>query len=283
MELNVRIEKDLPPIVPDAISFETGTSRQDLQGVPAYEHHGQDFTPFDRGALPSFFEDLLLGRPMPLVFATPRIQDIDTVAAIALFLHRDLATHPNTPGFIYTVDFVHRQGFAALAHVEERLARFFSALRDYFPEKGLSQREVGTRLTTAVGWIREYIHEGSLPVLGDQNVALPRVLDIGTNGFVLAEATGSLIDSWVELYRLGFLRGMLIRLEDNDLRSILIARKSPFIEFNLELAARILNQMETAMGHLPEWKVSPDSLWLESPPDGTLLLVQHVTEVLVRI
>src|SRR5215831_14816074 len=100
MELNVRIESALTGPIESAVSFETGLTRRQLQENIAYEHHGEDFSPDDKGALPSFFEDLLLGRPMPPTFATRSIQDVDTLVAIALFLHRDLATHPNTPGFV---------------------------------------------------------------------------------------------------------------------------------------------------------------------------------------
>lgn len=284
MDLHVRIEKDLPDIVPDAISFETGAARRDLDAPDPviYEHHGREFTPFDRGALPSFYEDLVLGRAMPPVFATPRIQDIDTLLAIALFLHRDLATHPATASFVYTVDFVHRHGLPALAHIEEDLARFLSALRTYFPDKGLSQRETGDRLTQAIGWIREYIHEGKLPVLGAPPRTEVRVLDQGNSGFVVAETTGSLWDGWVELYRTGFLRGVLIDFA-TDRRRVLVARKSPFLAFDLRAASRIFNQMETAMGELPDWTAHENGLWLEGPSDGTLILVKDILDVLVRV
>jgi hypothetical protein len=284
MDLKVRIEKGLPPIVPGAISFETGASRAnlDVPDVVAYEHHGKDFTIFDRGALPAFYEDLLLGRAMPVVFATPSIQDIDTLLAIALFLHRDLATHPATTSFVYTVDFVHRHGLPALAHIDADLARFLSALRTHFPDKGLSQRETSARLTQAIGWLREHIHEGQLPVLGAPPRAEVRILDHGTTGFVVAETTESLWDGWVELFRAGFLRGILID-STSERKRVLIARKSPFLPFDLALAARILNQMETAMGELPDWVVRLDGLWLEGPSDGTLILLQDILNVLVRM
>jgi hypothetical protein len=283
MEINVRIERDLPAIVPDAVSFETGASKAQLETSLAYEHHGSEFTPFDRGALPSFYEDLLLGRAMPLVFATPRVQDIDTLMAIALFLHRDLATHPATAGFVYTVDFVHRLGLPALAHIEEDLARFLSALRVYFPDTGISQRELSHRVTTAVGWIREYIHEGKLPLLGQTPHTEVRILDRGTNGFVAAETQAPLWDGWVELFRAGFLRGILVDHSPGDRKHCLVARKSQFLGFDLPLACRVLNQMELAMGELADWTTTPDGLWLKSPPEGTLLLLRDILEILVRV
>ena len=284
MDLNVRIEKTLPALVPDAVSFETGATKEQLglSDAIAYNHHGEAFSSFDRGALPSFYEDLLLGRAMPLTLATTALHDIDTLTAIALFLHRDLATHPATQGFVYTVDFVHRLGFPALAHIETDLARFLTVLRNYFPEQ-LSQREFSERLTTAVGWIREYIYNGSFPTLGVNPNLEVRILDIGTTGFVLAETKGNLWDGWAELYRQGHLRGVLTHVGGGDRRKVLVARKSLYVPFNLVMACQVLNQMETAMGELPEWKVTPDALWLEGPSEGTLILFRQLLELLIRI
>jgi hypothetical protein len=286
MDLNVRIEKGLPPLVEGAVSFETGATREQLADPSqiAYEHHGPEFSPLERGALPAFFEDLLLGRPMPLVFATPQIQDVDTLVAISLFLHRDLATHPAMPGFVYLTDFVHRLGLPALAHIDEDLARFFSALRTYLPDEGLSQRDLSNRIQHAVSWTRKYIHEGSVSLLGSAQVSSVQVLDQGTSGFVVAQCQGPLLDGWVELYRLGFLRGILVSsAQQNDRRHVLIARKSVYVLFDLKAAGRILNQMESAMGELPDWTVDPNGLWLKSPRDGTLILLQDTTQILIRI
>ena len=285
MELNVRIEKNLPALVPDAVSFETGIKRADLAvpGIFAYEHHGEDFTPDDKGALTQLFEDLILGRTLPLTLAVRSVQDIDTLVAIALFLHRELATHPAMPEFIYTVDFVHRLGLPALAHIAEDKARFFSALRDYFPEKGLSQRELSARVTTAVGWVREHILQGTLPVLGAVPRSEVRVLNQGTNGFVVAVTKESLWDGWVELYRLGFLRGVLVEYAPGDRQRVLIAKKSHFVQFDLGTAARAINQVETAMGESSEWTVSTDGLWLQGPAAGTLLLLRQILEILTRV
>jgi hypothetical protein len=285
LELNVRIEKDLPPVVDGAVSFETGATREQLNdpAIVAYEHHGEGFTTSDQGALSAFFEDLLLGRPMPLVLATPRIQDVDTLVAISLFLHRDLATHPNMPAFVYVTDFVHRMGLPALAHLDDHLARFFSALRAYFPDKGLSQRETSKRLQNALGWVRQYIHEESIPLVGSPPEVRIQVIDRGSNGFVVAEGTGPLLDGWVELYRQGHLRGLLVGPALNDRRQALVARKSLFLPFNLEMAARIFNQMESAMGEDPAWSMAPNGLWLEGPKEGTLILVQDLLKVLTRV
>jgi len=289
MDLNVRIEKGLPTVVPDAISFETGLTKEQLEDpeVLGYEHHGPEFSAYDKGALPSFYEDLILGRPMPTTLATPGVQDIDTLLAIALFLHRDLATHPSTAHVVYTVDFIHRLGLPALAHLDDNLARFFSSLRTYFPE-GLGQRELSDRVQHGVGWLREYIHDGTLALTAPSRARV-RILDQGTSGFVVATDESDtplsihLVDGWVELYRLGFLRGVLSKSGQNDRNYVLAARKSLFLPFDLEKACHILNQMESSMGELPDWKVSEDELWLWGPPEGTLILLRHINDVLVRV
>lgn len=284
MELNVRIDKTLPVIVPGAVSFETGATRQDLEGIEfVYEHHGGGFSTSDKGALTQFFEDLILGCPFPLTLATHSVKDVDTLLAISLFLHRDLATHPTMPELVYTVDFVHRLGLPALAHIAEDKARFFSALRDYFPEKGLSQRELSARVTTAVGWVREYVHQGTLPVLGPVAQTEVRILNQGTDGFVVAVTKGSLWDGWVELYRLGFLRGILVEYVAGDRQRVLVTKKSHFVRFDLGSAARVLNQIETATGEPPEWTVTKDGLWMQGPATGTLLLLRQILEILTRV
>lgn len=282
LELTVRIEPDLPEVVDKAVSFETGASREQAADprLFVYEHHTNGFSLNEPGALVYFFEDLILGRSMPLVFATKALNDIDTVVAITLFLQRDLALHPALPGFVSMVDFVHRRGLPALSHIEPDLARFLCFLRGYLPEIGLSKRQLGERLTQAVTWIREYVMDGSLPHLGVEPTPV-RVIDQGSSGFVLAETAGSLVDGWVDIFRQGFLRGLLVGPDQDGRKRMLGARKSSFVSFDLLLAAHLLNQMETAMGELPEWK--SDGMWLESPPSGTLILTSHVLEVLVRV
>jgi len=279
LELTVKIEANLPAVVPDAVSFETGATREEIASAetPVYEHHGKQFSTLDPGALPYFFEDLIMGRAFPLTFATRAVHDVDTLVAIALFLHRDLATHPAMPGFVYVVDFVHRGGLPALAHIEQDLARFLCFLRASFPEKGTVPQD---KLTAGITWVREYIANGQIPHLGAPPEGV-RVVDIGSNGFVVAQTSGSLFDGWVDLYRQGFLRGVLINTGEGDRRFVLGARKSVYVGFDLVMAAHLLNQMEVAMGELPEWE--SDGLWLKAPPQGTLILMKHLLEVLTRV
>lgn len=286
LEFNVTIDPSLPVVVPEAISFETGATRKQA-GDPAlfvYEHHGDEFGTADPGALTSFFEDMILGRPLPLVFATHQIRDLDTIVAMALFFQRALAIHPAMPGFVACVDLVHRRGPAMLGHIEPDLGRFFMLLRSVFPDEGLSKRELGERIATAVVWITDYLN-GMPPALGKQwpNV---RVLDIGTEGFVLAETLGDLTGGWVELFRRGHLRGLLIGPDTDGRRRALIARKSFSVSFDLHKAAEVFNEMERAMGERPDWILAGplhNPLWLWGPKRGTLIRVGQMLELLKRV
>lgn len=279
--LSVLVERDLPVIVSQAVSFETGALPMQVHDVTlhAYEHHGRDFGPDAPGALQRFYEDLLLGRPLPLKFATRAIADFDVVFAIALFLHRDLAIAPGAPATIATVDAAHRIGLPYIAHLDPDFGRFLLHLRAFFP-RGLSKREVGERITVAVGWVRDYMMQGTLPHLGVSEVSL-RVIDHGTNGFLFAQADGNLVDAWVEAFRRGFLRGVIFGPDLDGRRQVIAARKSPYLQFDLSRASAILNEMEHAMGEMRGWRADP--LWLHGPIDGTTILPSDVTEVLLRV
>lgn len=280
LEFRVIIEPKLEPVLENTLTFETGASREQVAdpALYAYEHHGVEFGQTDPGALTSFFEDLILGRPMPLTFATRSVKDIDTLFAIALFLHRDLAIAPAMPGLIAQVDLVHRRGLPVLGHVGPDLAAFFRLLRAYIPA-GLSKSDMGERLATAVGWIRDCVLHGSFPTPG-KPFAAARVLDVGSDGFVVAETAGDMLEAWVTLFSRGHLRGLLVS-ERGARRRVLIARKSHFCAFDIGLAARLLNEMESAMGEKPEWRVEGDWLW--GPRAGTTIFVPHLVEVLVRV
>lgn len=281
LSFQVLIDPHLPPVVEGAVSFETGASRAQASDPKlfVYEHHGEGFRPEDRGALTSFFEDLILGTPFPLVFATHRIGGLDTILAASLFLHRDLAIHPGMPGLVAAADLVHRRGHPYLGHVEPDLARFFQGLEGYFTGN-FSKKELGERLTSAVQWVREYVIEGRLPDLGPRPQPV-RVLEVGTNGFVLALAERPSVEAWVGLYRQGFLRGILIGPEDGDFRQVVASRKSERVEFDLGRALVHLNELETLSGGASEWRL--DGLYLFGPPVGTTILVSHLLEVLLRV
>lgn len=231
--------------------------------------------------LRAFYEDLILGRPLPLRLVIRSIDDIDGVLVVALFLDRKLALHPAMVGLVAAVDLGMKYGPAGLSHVDRDLGRFVALVRVYL--LGASSKEdKGERLKTVVQWVQDYINEGLLPSLSPEPKP-PRILDLGSNGFVVAEVgvEVNLVDSWVELYRLGHLRGVIFGPPIADRRAILGARKSPLVDFRLDKAASVLNEAERAMGELPGW--AADDLWLWGPEDGSLLLPSHVMEVLVRV
>jgi hypothetical protein len=165
-----------------------------------------------------------------------------------------------------------------LAHMDVDLSRFLRGLKSYFPSN-LSKRDQGERLSTAVQWVVEYITQGTLPNLGPQPEAV-EVLDVGSNGFVLARGNPS-VESWETLCRQGHLKGAIIGATDGDFRKVLVARKSLAVGFDLERAVIILDEMERLSGSHPGWALQGDYLY--SPPEGTTILLSYLTEVLVRI
>ncbi len=281
MEFKVRVEKTASAVSADEVTFETGaTLEQTLdRNTFAYEHHGEGFPPGTPGSLTRFYEDLILGRPFPLAFATRAIADVDTLFAIALFLHRDLAIVPSTPGIVASVDMAHRLGVAGLAHIDADLAHLIRVLRVYLPE-GLSKRELGERLTVSTGWIYSYMLRGELPHAGPTLDPI-QILDHGSNGFVVAQTTRMLLDAWVDVYRQGFLRGVVFSPDKDGRRLVLAARKSLFLEFDLHRAAHMLNELETVMGEAAGWEAS--DLWLRGPTSGTILAPSHMLEVFLRV
>lgn len=245
--------------------------------------------PFPEGAvcfgadfgLRRFYEDLIMGQPFPLVFATRGINDLQTVVAISLFLHRELAINPATPNLVVAAELTDKYENAGLAHIDYDLGRFFRFVKRFLPPD-LSKKELESRLISAVAWVREFVLEGRLPSMPGEPPS-PRILDRGTNGYVVAEAPAKsrLDEVWVELFRQGYLRGVVFGAVEDDRRKVLIARKSAFLSFDLARAAEIFNEAERAMGELPGWQAS--ELWLTGPDEGTLLLPSMVLDVLVRV
>lgn len=281
LTFQVLVDPSHPPITEGAVSFETGASKAQTQDPDsfAYEHHGPDFGPQDPGALTRFYEDLVLGTPMPLTMALREVSKIDTLVAVALFLHRDLPVHPSTPGLVAAVDLIHRRGPALLGHVGADLARFLQGLEMFFAPR-LSKEERGERLGTAAQWVRGFILDGELPNMGPIAPSV-RVLDMGTNGFVLAESERPGVEAWSELYRQGFLRGVVLGPQDGDFRLVQASKKSERVPFDLTRAALLLNELEGLTGGTPSWQV--EGLTLFSPPEGTTLLVNYLLEVFLRV
>ena len=281
LTLSVLVDKGVPVLSPDTLSFETGATPDQVRSVPAcaYEHHGEGFHPDAPGALQRLYEDMLLGRPLPLRFATRAIGGFDTVFAVTLFLHRETAIAPGTPATIATVDAAHRIGLPYLSHLDPAFTRFLMRLGSLFPPN-LSKGATGENLRLTVGWVREYLMEGKLPHVGGASPAL-RVLDTGTNGFLFGMADEVSSGAWMEAFRLGFLRGLIVGPEQEGRRHVLAARKSPYLDFDLGQAAQALNEMERAMGEPPEWRSDP--LWLSGPPGGTFILPSDLLRLFLRI
>lgn len=244
-----------------------------------------DFTTEDKAAavysvdgLASFFRDLILGRPYPLVFVARGIDNLGTLTALTLFLYRDLAINPATPGFIASVTLVDGLGTSGLAHLDRDASRFLRFIRSFLqatPEKNTQEA-----LATVVGWIRAYILSGALPALPPA-IPEPRIIDRGTDGFVFASTSHpDLLLGWEELFRQGFLRGALLQKVELDRWRVLCARKSFYLTFDLKKVASALNQAEEAMAEPAEWET--DGLWLRGPEKGSLVLPSALLNVLLK-
>jgi hypothetical protein len=276
IEFSVSLDPNAPSCLDDAVTFETGASIQQVRDPAtfAYNHHGPGFLDVYPGALTVFFEDLVLGRPLPVKFVAHRIDGMDTVVAMALFMHRELAIEPRTPGFVAQIDFLHRRGLTVVGHVDRDVEQMVVLLNEG-PEKDDAEW-----LQRAIGWVREYLLTGTVP--GTVRPTPVRIIDRGTNGFVVATSPSpSLLRAWIELYRQGFLRGVVLGDDQNGRRHVLVSRKSAYVELDLMKVAAILNEMEAAMGETPGW--AGDGLWLASPPHGTFLLPEHLLQVLIRV
>lgn len=230
-------------------------------------------------ALASFYSELILGKPFPLKLLMRDVSSASSLLVVTLFLRRDLAIHPKMFGLFAAATLADQYREAGLAHIDSDVGRFFQLIEEYLPSD-LSRTEQRKRLTSAVDWVADYVTNDRLPALPPQ-VPVPTVLDVGTDGFVLAETDHTdLRNGWVELYRQGFLRGVLF-CAVGERRHALVARKSPFLVLDLRKGADILNEAEAAMSEPPGWLV--DGLWLHSPEGGTLLPMNAVVQILVRI
>lgn len=235
-------------------------------------------------ALQQFYRDLIFGRPLPIKLVAREIQDIDEALIVALFLDRKLAIAPTASTVVFACD-LGRFGPAGLAHVDRDFAEFITWARLYLGDNSGGSSH-GERVRHVVEWLQRYILEGVLPSgpVSITESGLPRVLDLGTNGFVVAGVGwgSDLPYAWTELYRQGHLRGALFEQEIEGRRRVLVARKSPLVALDLEKASAILNEAEKAMGEAPGWAVEA-SLWLWGPEEGTLLLPTDIVQILVRL
>lgn len=265
LQFHVVIDSSVPSNG-DVVYFRAGVLASDT--VASYED------------VDGFYQELISGRPLPMTFWTPAVHDEWTLVALALFLHRDLAIQPSVPSLLALRPFLTAFPVWGGAHVDRDLGRFLGFLRAFVPQ-GLTQQDMGDRVGSAVGWIRSYLLDGTLPQMPDSFKGV-RVLDRGSNGFVLAESLGQDLEGdWVELFRLGHLRGLLLGQPSERSRPMLIARKTPWATLNLEQAESALNELEIAMGGDPEWAIDGDRI--KSPSAGSILAVSHVLAVLTRV
>jgi hypothetical protein len=225
-----------------------------------------------------FFRDLILGRPYPLVFVARGIDNLGVLVALTLFLHRDLAINPATPGFIASVILVDGLGTSGLAHLDRDMSRFLRFVKSYL--HATPEKDAQKALVMVVGWIRAYLLDGILPALPPA-IPEPRIIDRGTDGFVFASASHpDLLLGWEELFRQGFLRGALVQKVDFDRWRVLCARKSLYLSFDLKKVASALNQAEEAMAEPAEWET--DDLWLRGPEKGSLVIPSALLSVLLK-
>ncbi len=225
-----------------------------------------------------FYRDLILGRPLPLVLVARNLENMGVLLAITLFLHRDLAINPAVPGLLSAVNLMDAHGVAGLAHVDRDLAKFLKFVRAYLTQ---THDKVQDALGTAVGFLHAYVTDGRLPSLPPEPEP-PRIVDRGTDGFVFATSQHSeLLLGWEELYRQGFLRGVLMHQEGGDRWHVLAARKSFYLSFDLQKGANLLNEVEAALGEPQDWVT--DGYWLRGPEEGTMILPSALLQVFLRI
>lgn len=246
-----------------------------------------DFTPTDtvsvvygEDELLRFYNELILGRPLPLTFVARGVSSLGVFFALTLFLQRDLALHPKTAGIVTAVSLFDHYGVSGLAHVDRDLSRILKALSRVLmvpPNGPDGQHQI---LKFAFTLCRDYIEKDVVPTLPAEPNP-PAVLDRGTNGFVMASyADERMAEGWEELYRLGHLRGVLLRpIPGTERWDVLGSRKSLFVSLDLVKAAAALNDAEVAMGEPPEW--ASDGLWLRGPEQGTLLLPTMIVRILL--
>jgi hypothetical protein len=275
LKIQVSIGSEVPE---EAVLFERGATPSQI-GPGVYEHHGDGYNSFTPGSLTRLFEDLVIGTKLPLIFSTPTVNAPDTILAIALFIGRDLLLLPATPGLVYGVDLAHRFGPQLLAHLDPIVSGFFKAFPRFFTP-GLTNQEIGERVSTMVHWTREYLTEGKYPHLSGGAPEV-RVLDVGTNGFVLAEALNVSVDAWEVLYRDGHLRGVILGPEVDGRRRVLASRKNERAWENLPKAVSFLNELETLSNGDPKWICEGDFVY--SPSVGTSALISHLLKVFLGI
>lgn len=274
MELRVTVDPDLPTHLNEAV-VAFGPFEGAHAGLTIYGNgeHGSS-------AVSRLYIDLICGRPLPLTFYTRSAQSLETVVAVSLFMDRELCLHPGAASLVSAVELATQLQEGGLAHVSRDLARLLLFIDVYFCAPLMDRAEQGRRMAQVVRWLRGYVLDAALPSLPPEPEP-PTVVDRGSNGFVLATATGRLVDAVVELYRQGHLRGVVFQGLENRRERVLAFRKSPYVRFDLGVAEAHLNAVERQRGEPAEWRL--ERLLLAGPSKGTTIARKDLIQSFLRV
>jgi len=273
VDLRVTVDPELPELLNEPV-VAYGRFRGSHAGLVIYD-------PEAGSALARLYVDLICGRALPLGFFARSLGTLDTVAAASLFLDRELVLHPKAAELVSAIELAGHLREGGLAHVERDLARLLLLIDGYLCAALPGKEEQGRRLGQVVEWLHRYVIHGSLPAL-PRAAEPPTVLDRGTNGFVLATATGRLADAVIELYRQGHLRGVVFHPLGGGRERVLAFRKSPYVRFDLQAAQAHLNGVEAALQRQGgRWDV--ERLLLMGPREGTTIPRRDLIETFLRV
>lgn len=273
MDIRVTIDPDLPTLLTEPV-VAWGNFDGTCAGLTIY-------APIPGAtALSRLYVDLICGRPLPLTFLTRSVRDLETAVAASIFLDRALCLHPLASTLVSAVELATHLQEGGLAHVERDLARLLVFIESYVRAPVTIRSEYGRKMQQVVTWLRGYAESGELPSMSRPQEP-PEILDRGTNGFVLATASGSLADAVIELYRWGHLRGVVFGAVRGGFERVVAFKKSPYVRFDLQAAAAHLNSVEPSTGHPGPWKV--ERLLLTGPPKGTRIARADLIQTFVRV
>ncbi len=222
--------------------------------------------------LSRLYLDLICGRPLPLTLILREVRDLAQVVSCALFMDREMALHPRALTLVTAVELSLGLQEGGQAHVDRDLARLLNFIEAYMFPAPANRRAFSQKLASVLGWLRPYVLQGTLPSL-PRAADPPRILDQGTNGFVLAETGGPISEGVVELYRAGHLRGLLF----GPGSTVVAFKKSHLVAYNLDKAHQQLQQI------VPEenWRLL--RCQLASPSAGTLLPREALVQLFLRV
>lgn len=229
---------------------------------------------FEDLGLMGLYDALISGAVTPLVMGC-RALSVESLLGVSIFFQRDLLLSPKCLPLLLQGAYFSEKGPTVSVHMDEDLHRFFVSVVPYL--HGGDRTQQGGQLTAATQWVREYIREGSLPNLGAKSAPVPHVMDVGTNGFVLAKGVREAIPT---LYRMGHLRGLVVEVTGVR-KEVTVFRKTDMVNFDLVQAKVLLDEMESMSGSGLEWrKVDSEVL---SPEGGTDLLLEDIVKVLLHV